>query len=259
MAHFAKLTGDLDGMARYAELAEKIRLKTVDLFWDQPDIEVPNQQTLLATLLASEVLNPDDQILAMDRLLEVLEKADYHVSTGIFGTKYLLETLSSHGHTDIAFRVVNQSGFPGWKYMVDSGATTVWETWKESDNTYSQNHPMFGSVSEWYHKWLGGIQPDPENPGHNSVILKPRPVPGLDSLSVEKRYPSGSLISRWRWKGKTLCFEFSIPENLSVKWIPQPGNAELLVKKSPDGWDPVKNKGTEGYALNKPGRYIFEL
>ena len=33
--------------------------------------------------------------------------------------------------------------------MLDRGATTLWETWRESDDVYSNCHPMFGSVDEW--------------------------------------------------------------------------------------------------------------
>jgi alpha-L-rhamnosidase len=143
--------------------------------------------------------------------------------------------------------------------MVDQGATTLWETWKESDNTYSQNHPMFGSVSEWYLKWLGGIQPDPENPGNKSVILKPRPVPDLDSLSVEKYFPSGSLVSRWWWKDRTLCFEFTIPEGLTTSWIPASGNTDIKVIQSPEGWDFAQNRKPTGISLGTAGRYIFEV
>lgn len=259
MARFAKVNGDKEGIIRYTHLAEKIRLRIIDLFWDTPEIEVPNQQTLLASLLASGVLEAKDQVIAMDRLLQVLKEADYHVTTGIFGTKYLLDDLSSHDRTDIAFRVVNQPGFPGWRYMIDQGATTLWETWKESDNTFSQNHPMFGSVSEWYLKWLGGIQPDPENPGNKSVILKPRPVPDLDSLSVEKYFPTGSLISRWWWKDKNLRFDFTIPDGLTVNWIPSSGNSDIKVIQSPEGWDFARNRKLEGINVGTAGKYIFEI
>ncbi len=55
--------------------------------------------------------------------------------------------------------------------MIDRGATSIWETWQESDNTYSNSHPMFGTVTEWYYRWLGGIRPNPENPGFLSFIL----------------------------------------------------------------------------------------
>jgi len=259
MAKFATVNGDKAGLIRYTHLAEKIRLRIIDQFWDTPEIEVPNQQTLLASLLASGVLEAKDQVIAMDRLLQVLKESDYHVTTGIFGTKYLLDVLSSHDRTDIAFRVVNQSGFPGWRYMVDQGATTLWETWKENDNTFSQNHPMFGSVSEWYLKWLGGIQPDPENPGNKSVILKPRPVPDLDSLSVEKYFPKGSLISRWWWKGRTLCFEFTIPEGLTANWILDSGNTDIKVIQSPEGWDFAQNRKSRQIHLGTAGRYIFVM
>ncbi len=259
MAKFAAVVGDVDGISRYAGLAERIRQRILDLFWDTPSIEVPNQQTFLATLLASEVLDAAGQDVAVARLLEVLNAADYHVSTGIFGTKYLLESLSSHGRTDIAWKVVNQSGFPGWKYMIDNGATTLWETWKESDNTYSQNHPMFGSVSEWYIKWLGGIQPDPENPGSTRAILKPRPVEGLDSLSVEKFYPGGTLKSAWKRQGTSLFYEFTVPEGLTASWVPGVDRNSIKMIKSPAAWVPEKNRTVQGYSLSMPGTYVFEI
>ncbi|MFA6482869.1 MAG: family 78 glycoside hydrolase catalytic domain [Bacteroidales bacterium] len=259
MAQFAEVAGDQPGIQFYNRLAEDIRRLIIDLFWDEPQVEVPNQQTLLATLIYSGVLNVSDQAVAMDRLLKVLAGSDYHVTTGIFGTKYLLEALSSHGRTDIAFRVVNQPGFPGWRYMIDNGATTVWETWKKSDNTFSQNHPMFGSVSEWYLKWLGGIQPDPANPGMKSVILKPQPVKGLDSLSVEKYFSSGPLGCRWKWIGLTVRFEFEIPEGLQVVWEPSAGTREIVVRESPGGYDFAGSRSANFIELKKPGKYIFEM
>ncbi len=259
MARFAAIAGDREGIERYTALAEKIKLRIIDLFWDTPEIEVPNQQTLLATLIVSDVLEPADQKIAMKRLLQVLEDADYHVTTGIFGTKYLLEALSSNDRTDIAFKVVNQSGFPGWKYMVDNGATTLWETWKESDNTFSQNHPMFGSVSEWYLKWLGGIQPDNRNPDANSVLLKPRPVKDLGTVTVEKYFPAGTLVSRWWWKDSVLSFEFTIPEGLKTIWVPVPGNSEVRPVHYPKGWKYSRSRNQDGISLNKAGRFVFEI
>ncbi len=61
----------------------------------------------------------------------------------------MLMYLSEHGKQDIAEKIVLHKGFPGWLHMLDRGATTLWETWKESDNIYSNCHPMFGSVDEW--------------------------------------------------------------------------------------------------------------
>ena len=58
-----------------------------------------------------------------------------------------------NGRGDIARRIVLHRGFPGWRHMLERGATTLWETWKESDDVYSNCHPMFGSVDEWILKY----------------------------------------------------------------------------------------------------------
>jgi alpha-L-rhamnosidase len=259
MAKFASLNEDPVGVVEYTALAEKIRERIVDLFWNTPEIEVPNQQTLLSTLLASGVLSEGDQLDAIDRLLEALKGSDYHVTTGIFGTKYLLDVLSKYGYTDIAYRVVNQPGFPGWKNMIDNGATTIWETWKESDNTFSHNHPMFGSVSEWYIKWLGGIQPDPEAPARNRVILQPRPVVDLDSVLVEKYFPSGNLRSSWWWSGNNLIFEFTIPADVSISWISGFNASDIFAKRFPEGWRLPEPGDLSEISLSKPGLYRFVI
>ena len=83
------------------------------------------------------------------------------MTTGIFGTPYALEAISEYLSPQITINIVNSGDYPGWGYMVEQGATTLWETWKESDNIYSNSHPMFGSVTEWFYRWLGGIRPDP--------------------------------------------------------------------------------------------------
>ena len=141
--------------------------------------------------------------------------------------------------------------------MIDNGATTVWETWKESDNTFSQNHPMFGSVSGWYIKWLGGIQPDPEMMDGKSVILNPCPVAELDSLSVEKFYPSGSLISHWWKEDGCTKYEFIIPTGLNVKWIEPTKHGKLIPVLAPSDWDFQQNRDAEAIHLKVPGRYVF--
>ena len=95
-------------------------------------------------------LVPEAQIAAAEKaLIAAVEEKDCAPQTGIFSTRYMLMYLSEHGRRDLAERIVLHRGFPGWLHMIDRGATTLWETWKESDNVYSNCHPMFGSVDEW--------------------------------------------------------------------------------------------------------------
>ena len=118
-------------------------------------------QTAQATALHLGLAPEGEVERATQRMVdEVVVTHDGHIATGIFGTKYLLNALSMTGHADVAYRMVDEPSYPGWGYMLENGATTLWETWAESDNVYSQNHPMFGSVSEWFYKSLGGIEPE---------------------------------------------------------------------------------------------------
>ena len=229
MAVFAKIMGKPEDERRFQDLSQSIRLVLEKRFWTSPAEKVENQQTLLASLLYYRVLQPDQQKMALERLLVVLKEADYHVSTGIFGTQALLNALSENGRTDIAMKVVNQPGFPGWRHMIDRGATSLWETWKESDNTFSQNHPMFGSVSGWYHKWIGGIRPDEGDPVSGRIWVAPQVISQLDSVASERLFPQGALLSIWKRKADGIHFEFHVPEGLNAGWL-APGEKMDTVK-----------------------------
>ena len=99
-------------------------------------------------------LVPDDQReAAFARLVAAVEEKGCGPTTGIFSTRYMLMCLSENGRVDLARKIVLHKGFPGWLHMIARGATTLWETWKESDNVYSNCHPMFGSVDEWILKY----------------------------------------------------------------------------------------------------------
>ena len=153
-----------------------------------------------------------------DSLLLALKNGpEGHFNTGIFGTKYILEALSKSGNPNAVFDVVNSTAFPGWGFMIDKGATTIWETWKESDNTYSNCHPMFGSVTEWFFRWLGGIQPNKDYPGFKRFVISPFVPDNMEFVNTKYESPFGEIISNWE-KGETntITFELKIPEGSST-------------------------------------------
>jgi len=97
----------------------------------------------------------DDVPAAEVQLLKAIEANGFALTTGLFSTRYMLMYLAEHGRNDVARRIVLHEGFPGWLHMLERGATTLWETWKESDDVYSNCHPMFGSVDEWILRFWG--------------------------------------------------------------------------------------------------------
>ncbi|GMW01232.1 MAG: alpha-rhamnosidase [Candidatus Hydrogenedentota bacterium] len=149
---------------------------------------------------------------------DILVTHNGHLSTGIFGTKYMLDALTRYGRHDVATFVVNQRDFPGWGHMIENGATTLWEHWEYSDNTFSHNHPMFGSVSEWFIKHCAGMRPADDALGFNKIIIHPQ-MRGSGLTHAEARYNSvrGPVRSAWRLDGRNLTLEVTIPVDATAE------------------------------------------
>jgi alpha-L-rhamnosidase len=143
--------------------------------------------------------------------------------------------------------------------MIANGATTIWETWKESDNTYSNCHPMFGTVTEWYYRWLGGIRPDPENPGFKEFIIAPSTPEGLDYVNCTYHSPFGKIVSNWRReKSDNYLFKIEIPAGSKAQVILSVNqNTQLNVEK--DG-EKVEYKGLKNGSFELgEGNYTITL
>jgi alpha-L-rhamnosidase len=125
------------------------------------------------------------------------------------------------GHTDEVFRIVNSTAFPGWGHMIDRGATTLWETWKESDNVYSNCHPMFGTVSEWYFRWLAGIRPADHTSGFKYFLVAPSFPVGLNSANSVYCSPYGKISVEWkRDLQDKIEIRVGIPQGASAQFAP---------------------------------------
>lgn len=215
METFSKVMGNKYNEDRYHSLAKKLRGLIKSEFWDKPVNGKINRQTLFSTLLYHNIVPEKELGAAKDSLQKALYNGpNGHLNTGIFGTKYALETISKYISPEEVFKVVNSTEFPGWGFMIDNGATTIWETWKESDGVFSNNHPMFGSITEWFYRWLGGIQPDPANPGFKKFILSPTTPDGLEYVNTQYESPFGTIVSNWKKESlDSYRYDMTIPQN----------------------------------------------
>ncbi|CAM3377680.1 alpha-L-rhamnosidase [Paenibacillus lupini] len=143
------------------------------------------------------------------------EDLNGHLDTGIFGTSFLFDLLSERGETDLALGMVLTRDYPGYGYMIEKGATTLWESWDGHD---SHNHPMFGSVSAWFYKHLAGLAPHPEAVAFDQAVFKPFRVEGLSHASASIHTIRGQYAVRWSTenRGSWEC-ELKIPPNCSAE------------------------------------------
>ena len=261
MQTFARVMGDKKNEQKYEKLSQKLKNLIKAEFWDKPVKEKINRQTLFSTLLYHDIIPEKDLNAARDSLLMAVNNGPSgHFNTGIFGTKHVLEALSEYVSPEKVFEIVNSTEFPGWGFMIDNGATTLWETWKESDNTYSNCHPMFGTVTEWYYRWLAGIKPDPENPGFKEFFITPSTPEGLEYVSCSYESPFGEIVSDWRReKSGKYIFEIKIPPGSKAKLsLPFKEEKQIILEKEGEILDlqAYKSVGTDIFRLDE-GDYII--
>jgi alpha-L-rhamnosidase len=89
----------------------------------------------------------------------------------------------------------------------------LWEHWAFSDNTFSHNHPMFGSVSQWFYNWLGGIQAHPDAIGFDQIIIRPQILTDLEWVNCSYDSIRGKITSNWRKTDNSIKIDIDIPVN----------------------------------------------
>lgn len=149
--------------------------------------------------LAFSLLEPHQRKGAIDRLVELVQAADFHLTTGFMSTGLLLPTLADNGRSDVAYRVLLQDTTPSWLYQVQAGATTTWETWEgydKSDNAFmSHNHYAFGTVAQWLQEGVAGISPI--SPGWKQIKIAPYIGGGISHAAASVDTPHGLVRSSW--------------------------------------------------------------
>ncbi len=223
LAGLARLLGRTEDAAQFEAVAEKSRLAWQQKFFDPATGTAgPGTQASQAFALYSDLVPAADQGRALDVLLgDIRGKHQGHLSTGIMGTKFMFDVLSRAGQADTVYDMAAQTNFPGWGWMLANGATTLWEHWAYSDSTYSQNHPMFGSVSQWFINWLGGIQPDPAAVGFDRIVIRPQIVGDLQWVKSCYHSVRGRIVSNWSRSGTIGTFDIEIPPNTTARvYIP---------------------------------------
>jgi len=210
----ADILGIKEDAGKYEALSKKIKKAYNDNFVDADSGKCsPGTQASQSFALFSDILPEEQRRSALKYLLDDISEHDGHLTTGIFGTRYMLDLLSQEGFSQTAYDIVNQKTFPGWGHMLENGATTLWEHWAYSDNTFSHNHPMFGSVSQWFYRWLGGIQPHPDAIGFDRIIIRPQIPSDLKWVNCSYDSIRGKITSNWRKTDNSIIMDIKIPAN----------------------------------------------
>jgi alpha-L-rhamnosidase len=213
LANAAKLLGKQADYEHYNALREKI-LIAFNKKWLDPLTGNYDQglQTELSAALYWHLV-PEEQQSRTARLLAARVRADsVKLDVGLLGTKTILNALSENGYADLAYQLASSEKQPSWGWWIVNGATTLYENWPiDAGSDISMNHIMFGEISAWFYKGLGGILPDSAAPGFRHIRLHPHFVAKLDEFSATHDCPYGPITSGWVRKGKVLTYTITLP------------------------------------------------
>jgi alpha-L-rhamnosidase len=232
VGRLSEIIGRKEDAARCEAMADESAEAWAKAFLDPKTGKVDEgSQTAQSFALGFGAAPQDAREKVFAKLVEALEGKDGPaLTTGIFGTEIVLNELSKGGRSDLAYALADRKTFPSWGWMLENDATTLWEHWEGSDNTFSHNHPMFGSVSGWFRRWLGGIQAAEGAVGFDRIVIRPQLVDGLASVKCSHRSIRGLIGSNWTNSPEKRTFEFTIPPDTQALVILPMREGETLTE-----------------------------
>jgi alpha-L-rhamnosidase len=261
MSQMAHAIGKESDVQRYTEVVKNIRSAFQKAYITEDGQVGTGTQTsyvvALYTKMAPEVLEP----LLVQKLVKDIEQRDWHLSTGFLGTPFLLFTLSDHGRSDTAYRLLLNETYPSWGYMLSKGATTWWERWNGDTGDpamNSYNHYAFGSVVAWVYRYAAGIDTTPDAPGFKEIVIHPHLDPRMPSAHGEYDSVYGKIVSDWNGTAAgPFSLRVTVPANTSARvFLPAVSEAHIT-----ESGNPVEGQSAgDSYVVHvDSGTYNFEV
>ena len=258
LSDMGKITGRDVEAEHYKKMADEIAAAFNREYWnEETGGYASNNQASNSFALYLGLVDDTKLPRVVNNLVEDVKKHDYHLTTGNLCTKYLLEMLTEHGHVETAYRIVSQTTYPSWGFMLSKGATTLWERWEYAtgDAMNSHNHPMMGSADSWFYKYLLGINLDFNHPAFEKFTIRPYIVQNLNWVEGEFISEKGVIKSAWSKKNNSLFFTVTIPGNTTATVYVPTRNSKTITKS---GKKVTKVKGLK-FIKEEKDYVVFEL
>jgi alpha-L-rhamnosidase len=232
LSKIAGILGETADASAYQLLTDRVRAAFNACYWDElAGGYGTNNQACNALALYMELVPPEREARVLANLVKDIEAHDWHLTTGNLCTKYVMEVLAEADRIDTAYALVTQTTYPSWGYMLEQGATTIWERWEQATGSgmNSHNHPMFGSVGAWLYRRLAGIQVDDTGVGFTHFIIQPSFPDGLNKVYASMKTRRGVVESAWERDGQMLRLRVRVPVNSQARIIlPAPAEGREL-------------------------------
>ncbi len=192
------------------------------------------------------------QNVVLTQLLAALMKKNKgRVTTGILGTKAIVNVLEAAEHNATLYFLATQPEYPGWQALIKN-RTTLSEHW---DQSISNDHIMFGSIDPWFYSALGGIRPIETAPGFAAFEIRPFCTPALSHTKTALKTIRGEIKTHWRLQENDLHLEVHIPVNTqAMLTLPAVDAAHVL-----ESGHPLTQHDDMRLVVSEAGRISLQL
>lgn len=189
-----------------------------------PEMASYSNNTVTANLLSLEFgLVPEgDEERVLQNIVDVTRDTyQDHVSCGVVGMQHLMTCLTRCGHLDQAMRIILQKDYPSFGYMIEKGATTIWELWNgdtADPAMNSGNHVMLlGDVLVWMYGELAGIRQSSTSRAYKELDMYISMPEQLNHVRATHGTPYGTVSSEWWRTEEGITWAVDIPANTSAR------------------------------------------
>nr|WP_314123136.1 family 78 glycoside hydrolase catalytic domain [uncultured Brevundimonas sp.] len=212
MAEMAQAIGRADDAVRYRALFDQIRA-AFNTAYVKADGEIGNgSQTSYILPIAFGLLDDGAKAEAGRRLAADIHRRSDTLSTGFLGTPHILDALAISGHAEVAVTLLLQRAYPSWGYMVEKGATTMWERWNSDTGDVamnSYNHYAFGAIVDFLFRRIAGVAP--AAPGFDQVVIDPIVDQRLGHAGADYISSAGRIRVDWRFDNGAPVLNIDVP------------------------------------------------
>ncbi|MBO4327006.1 MAG: family 78 glycoside hydrolase catalytic domain [Clostridia bacterium] len=214
----------------------------------------------------------------LNTIKKVCEDKGRVLGTGVLGTKSLYDALSEANEHKLLLDMTIASEKCSFGFMIDNGATSLWEYWDTPGNNFnsnageflayfdSLNHVMLGGGPAcWMFQGLGGIRA--KEAGYSYLEYRPGLESGLKYVNSSIDSIIGKCVSDWNYSGGKLTWNIQIPANSTATVIIPVSTAKSIresgkdiFKKNGDGieFNYVDGDGNFVYTFSG-GTYMLEV
>ena len=162
------------------------------------------------------------------------------ITWGTASTPVALFGMDALGLKEEAAAFIRRRAFPSLGYMLDSGATAVWERWDTIKDNCFHPHQMnafdhigLATVGEWIFMRLAGVMP--EKGGFDVVRIQPQFDSEIGSMRTNYHSIHGEIGVEWKYEADGIHIGVKLPVGCEGKLVLPANEGAIRIVRGEEG------------------------